>query len=196
MAMNLIDKAKAFAKERHAGQTRKYSGEPYSQHLRSVVQLLDGYRVTAEPVLAAAWLHDTVEDTHTTMQDILTAFGPEVAELVYWMTDTEDGDHETRTRLIAWRLGRAPWEAKMIKLADIIDNCRNVSIHDGEVAATYMAEKRQVLTEMLRCEGDRLEKHPLFQAACLLTGANNTNVVTEQATVSATAGHAGAPKCR
>jgi (p)ppGpp synthase/HD superfamily hydrolase len=44
--MNLIDKAKAFAKERHAGQTRKYSGEPYSQHLRSVVQLLDGYRVT------------------------------------------------------------------------------------------------------------------------------------------------------
>lgn len=57
--MTLVDEAKAFAKERHANQARKYSGEPYSQHLRSVVQLLDGYRVTAEPVLAAAWLHDT-----------------------------------------------------------------------------------------------------------------------------------------
>jgi hypothetical protein len=75
----------------------------------------------------------------------------------------------------------------MIKLADIIDNCRNVSIHDGEIAATYMAEKRQVLTEMLRCEGVRLEKHPFFQAACLLTGAKNTNAVTD-ATDSATAG--------
>ena len=94
--MTLIDKAKAFAKERHAGQTRKYSGEPYSQHLRSVVQLLDGYGVTAEPVLAAAWLHDTVEDTPTTMQEILQEFRPEVAELVYWMTDTEEGDNHTR----------------------------------------------------------------------------------------------------
>ena len=94
--------------------------------------------------------------------------------------------------MIAWRLGRAPWDAKMIKLADIIDNCRNVSIHDGEVAMTYMAEKRQVLTQMLRCEGDRLEKHPLFQAACLLTGAKSATAVTEQGTVSATAGHAGA----
>ena len=87
------------------------------------------------------------------------------------MTDTEEGNHQTRTHMIAWRLGRAPWDAKMIKLADIIDNCRNVSIHDSEVAAAYKAEKRQVLVEMLRCEGSRLEKHPLFQAACLLTGA-------------------------
>ncbi len=188
--MHLVDKAKAFAKERHASQTRKYSGEPYAQHLRSVVQLLNGYRITAEPVLAAAWLHDTVEDTHTTMQEILKEFGSEVAELVYWMTDTEEGDQETRSRMIAWRLGRAPWEAKMLKLADIIDNCRNVSIHDGEVATAYMAEKRQVLTEMLRCEGDRLEKHPLFQAACLLTGAKGTHAVTEQGSVSAD--HAGA----
>ena len=73
----------------------------------------------------------------------------------------------------------------MIKLADIIDNCRNVSIHDGEVAAAYNAEKRQVLVEMLRCEGSRLEKHPLFQAACLLTGAKRTTAVTAQGSVSA-----------
>lgn len=182
--MTLIDKAKAFAKERHANQTRKYSGEPYSQHLRSGVQLLDGYRITAEPVLAAAWLHDTIEDTPTTMQDILQEFGPEVAELVYWMTDAEEGDRETRTHIIAWRLGRAPWDAKMIKLADIIDNCRNISIHDAGVAAVYMAEKRQVLTEMLRC-GGRLEKHPLFKAACLLTGAMRTDAISAQASVSA-----------
>ena len=81
----------------------------------------------------------------------------------------------------------------MIKLADIIDNCRNVSIHDGEVAAAYKAEKRQVLVEMLRCEGSTLEKHPLFQAACLLTGAKGTTVVTGQRAVSA-ADHAGAPE--
>ena len=57
-----------------------------------------------------------------------------------------------------------------------------------------MAEKRQVLTEMLRCEGGRLEKHPLFQAACLLTGAKGTDVVPEQGSVSSssTADHAGA----
>jgi (p)ppGpp synthase/HD superfamily hydrolase len=143
--MHLVEKAKAFAKERHASQTRKYSVEPYAQHLRSVVQLLDGYGITAQPVLAAAWLHDTVEDTHTTMEEILNEFGSEVAELVYWMTDPEEGDQETRSRMIAWRLGRAPWEAKMLKLVDIIDNCRNASIHDGEVATAYMAEKRHVL---------------------------------------------------
>ena len=188
--MDVIGKAKALAKERHAGQTRKYTGEPYTQHLRSVVHLLEGYRITAEPVLAAAWLHDTVEDTHTTTQEILQEFGPDVAELVYWMTDTEEGDDHTCMRMISWRLGRAPWDAKMIKLADIIDNCRNVTIHEPEFAVIYMAEKRQVLAEMLRCEGDRLEKHQLFRAASLLASAKDTTA-TVQRSAEDTADHAG-----
>jgi len=91
-----------------------------------------------------------------------------VAELVYWLTDTETGNRRVRMMIAAWRLGRAPWDAKMIKLADIIDNSSNIVAHDPDFAPTFLAEKKQVLAQMVRWEGQRLEVLPLFKQAAKL----------------------------
>ena len=163
--MGLIEHARDYAAEKHRAQQRKYAGEPYFVHLEAVVAVLRNHGVDAEAVLAAGYLHDVVEDTPTTLQDITSAFGDEVAELVYWLTDAEKGNRKARMAMASWRLGRAPWEAKLIKLADIVDNTRNIAAHDPDFAPVFMREKRDVLAQMVRMEGDRLANHPLYQQA-------------------------------
>jgi (p)ppGpp synthase/HD superfamily hydrolase len=166
--MLLIETARAFAAERHGEQRRKYTDEPYLVHLETVAELVHEYGNAEPHIIAAAYLHDVVEDTDTTMSDVLRRFGEEVAELVYWLTDAETGNRKTRMAMSAWRLGRAPWEAKLIKLADIIDNCRNITEHDPKFAPVFLGEKRAVMAQMVKVEGDRITNHPLFQMAAAL----------------------------
>ena len=86
--MELESKAKAFATKKHAeiNQVRKYTGEPYINHPASVAEIVRGVPHT-EAMLAAAWLHDTVEDTNTTLLDIKDEFGIEVSMFVEMLTD-------------------------------------------------------------------------------------------------------------
>ena len=163
--MLLAQKAFAYATERHRGQRRKYTDEPYTVHLEAVAALLRDNGVYEPHIIAAAYLHDTVEDTDTTISDILRMFGEEVAELVYWLTDAEVGNRKARMAMASWRLGRAPMEAKLIKLADIIDNTRHIAEQDKDFAPVFMSEKRDVLAKMVRVEGDKITNHPLFQQA-------------------------------
>lgn len=163
--MLLAEKAFAYAAERHRGQRRKYTDEPYTVHLEAVAALLREHAVTEPHVIAAAYLHDTVEDTETTISDILRMFGEDVAELVYWLTDAEVGNRKARTAMASWRLARAPMEAKLIKLADIIDNTRHIAERDAAFAPVFMAEKRDVMAKMVKVEGDLITNHPLFQQA-------------------------------
>ena len=78
-AQSIIEKAKAFAATKHASQRRKYTDEPYTAHLVAVVGILARHGVRDPNVLAAAYLHDTVEDTETTIAEILEAFNAPVA---------------------------------------------------------------------------------------------------------------------
>jgi guanosine-3',5'-bis(diphosphate) 3'-pyrophosphohydrolase len=80
----LLRRAYAFAREKHAGQTR-LSGEPYITHPLAVVQILVGIEMDV-PTLAAALLHDVVEDTSVTPEEMAERFGPEVAGLVDGVT--------------------------------------------------------------------------------------------------------------
>ena len=182
-AQSIIEKAKALAATKHAGQRRKYTDEPYAAHLLAVVGILAQHGVRDPNNLAAAYLHDTVEDTETTVAEILEAFNAPVAELVYWLTDTETGNRSVRMMMAAWRLGRAPWHAKLIKLADIIDNSNssNIVAHDPGFAPTFLAEKKQVLAQMVRWEGQRLEVLPLFKEAAKLACAPEVDLAAQKA---------------
>src|SRR5690606_5454816 len=93
----------------------------------------------------------------------------DVAQLVYWLTDSEQGNRNTRALQSAWRLSRAPWNAKLIKLADIIDNGTTIMQHDPKFAPVFLGEKRQVLKMMVEVEGARLLRLPLFQRAAAIT---------------------------
>lgn len=85
--MNIIERAMAFALKAHEGQTRKFSTIPYILHPAEVSTIAAA--LTDKPeVIAAALLHDTIEDTDTTKEEILEQFGPYVCELV--LSETED----------------------------------------------------------------------------------------------------------
>jgi (p)ppGpp synthase/HD superfamily hydrolase len=83
---DLVNKAFSYALAAHTGQTRKYTGEPYIVHPFAVSLIVQSVPHTPEMV-AAALLHDTVEDTGKTIEEIEQLFGKQVASYVGWLTD-------------------------------------------------------------------------------------------------------------
>jgi (p)ppGpp synthase/HD superfamily hydrolase len=164
---NLVEKAHAFAAEKHAGQEGKRPHEPYIQHIHNVVELLGPHGSTSE-VVAAAYLHDCLEKTDTTIAELIKEFGEDVAELVYWLTDPEDSEPE-KELLSAWLLGRAPLGAKLIKLADIIDNGQAIRSHQPAKLPAFRRGKRAILERMAAVEGDAFKQLALFTAALDVT---------------------------
>lgn len=100
----LIERAKEFAIRAHdsIGHRRKYTQLPYHVHLVNVADIVSS--VTDDPeMIAAAWLHDVVEDTPVSLQDVHSEFGEGVAELVESLTDIsrpEDGNRATRRSIV------------------------------------------------------------------------------------------------
>ncbi len=134
-------------------QKRKYTGECYSVHPIDVYQtLLYGGGVTDHNMLIAALLHDVVEDTGVSEEDIRTLFGYDVATLVSGLTDVskpEDGNRETRKRIDREHTAKQGDRCKTIKLADLIRNSKSITQYDKEFAKVYMAEKK-LLLEVLK----------------------------------------------
>jgi len=132
----------------HEGQVRKYSGEPYWTHPAAVAALVSTVTADAE-IIAAAYLHDVVEDTSVSLEEIREAFGDRVASLVENLTDVskpEHGNRAARKFIDRMHTKNAHPDAKTIKLADLIDNAKSIQLHDEAFAAVYMAEKRALLT--------------------------------------------------
>jgi (p)ppGpp synthase/HD superfamily hydrolase len=107
---------------------RKYSQQPYDVHLGAVAELVATVSDDAE-MLAAAWLHDIVEDTPVTLEEVEREFGPGVASLVKELTDVSrpgDGNRAARKAIDRGHLAIASPRAKTIKLADLCDNARDI----------------------------------------------------------------------
>jgi (p)ppGpp synthase/HD superfamily hydrolase len=152
--MTIVEKARIFATAAHSAvaQLRKYTGEPYIVHPAEVVSIVRTVEHTDE-MLAAAWLHDVVEDTGVTIEVIRAEFGDEVAELVGWLTDVsrpEDGPRWFRKKKDREHTAEAPAKAHTIKLADLISNSKSIMEYDPRFAKTYLEEKRLLLEVMTR----------------------------------------------
>ena len=128
MTNNLPAAALEFATIKHAGQTRKGADKsPYIGHPIAVALVLrDEGGVTDETLLTAALLHDTVEDTVTSFEEIEQRFGATVADLVREMTDDKKLDKEVRKQLQIDHARHASLGAKQIKIADKICNIRDL----------------------------------------------------------------------
>lgn len=122
-------KALTFASRKHRDQRRKGGAQaPYINHPIAVTEILWSTGVRDIATLAAALLHDTVEDTDTTPEEIETIFGKEVRGLVMEVTDDKSLPKEERKRL---QIANAPHKspkARQIKLADKINNVREISL--------------------------------------------------------------------
>ncbi len=156
--IHIIEKARVFATAAHAAaaQLRKYTNEPYIVHPTEVASIVDSVEGATDEMVAAAWLHDVVEDTGVTIETIRAEFGEKVAELVGWLTDVSRPDHGNRAARKAVdraHTAMASAEAQTIKLADLISNCTSIVEHDANFAKTYLEEKRLLLEVLTK--GDR-----------------------------------------
>src|SRR5690554_853846 len=129
------NEALKFATKAHKGQTRKYTEEPYIEHPKRVVALLKSVKHTPE-MIAAAYLHDVVEDTEVSNEDIKNRFGAQVASLVEELTDEYEkakypnlNRRARKEREVKRQANMSP-AAKTIKLADVIDNTRDIVKND------------------------------------------------------------------
>lgn len=156
-------RAMRWARTAHAKQVRKYTGNPYTDHLAEVA----GIVATVDPrpeTLAAAWLHDVVEDTETTLGEVEQHFGTIIAKAVYLLSDLEVGNRAERKAMSRVRLAQAPGWVQTIKCADLISNTSSIVMHDPKFAATYLAEKRALL-EVMTLADSRLREMAMSQAA-------------------------------
>jgi hypothetical protein len=159
---NLIDRARTFATRAHQriDQRRKYSGQPYHVHLEAVASMVATVTDDAE-MIAAAWLHDVVEDTPATLEDVEREFGAAVAALVEELTDTSrpsDGNRAARKAIDLRHTAHASARAKTIKLADLIDNCEDITRHDSRFAKTYLQEMEALLAVLEQGDARLLSK--------------------------------------
>lgn len=124
----------------HANKTRKYTGEPYFNHLQNVANKVTewGYQELA----AMAYLHDVVEDTDFSHEDVEMFFNKEIAQNVWYLTDVPliAGNRSTRNALNNARLAGAPEAALIVKCADMIDNMHDIIEHDPKFAKVYLGE--------------------------------------------------------
>lgn len=147
--------ASAFAARAHRHQMRSDGRTPYYSHcVRVAMTVALKFGCTDDQVLAAALLHDTIEDTDTDYDDVLKRFGPEVADLVAAMTKDMRLVESQREPAYDAQLADGPWEARLIKLADVYDN---LSDAQTEAARTKLIGKAQRALQL--ADGDeRLAK--------------------------------------
>lgn len=125
----LILKALSYAAHKHRDQRRKGGAHaPYINHPIAVTEVLWSAGVRDAATLAAALLHDTVEDTDATPEEIEAAFGKEVRDLVMEVTDDKNLPKEERKRLQIVNAPHKSPKARQIKLADKINNVREIAL--------------------------------------------------------------------
>lgn len=161
--MDIVRKAQVYAMAAHAavGQRRKYTNEPYIVHPAEVAKLVADVPGSTPDMVAAAWLHDVIEDTGCTFYDVHMGFGIDIADLVAWVTDKskpEDGNRARRKQIDHDFIAQAPAEAHTIKACDIISNVRSIAEHDLNFAKVYLPEKRNQLSVLTRAHPDILAK--------------------------------------
>ena len=161
MKSDLVLKAAQFAAEAHKGQVRKYTGQPYIVHPVEVMNLVATVPHT-EAMLCAALLHDTVEDCGVTLAEIEAEFGPEVEDLVFWLTDPPKGDsglnRAARKAKCLERMEIAPAQAQTIKLADLISNTASIVKYDPDFAVVYLREKAELLKVLVHGDSTLMAK--------------------------------------
>lgn len=150
--MSLVYRARAFAQHAHRDQTRKYTGENYFVHLEEVAGMVANARLS-DDAIAAAWLHDSIEDQGVTFDLLSHEFGMKVASYVVVLTDTPAGagfNREQRKALDRERLSKASMTAQSIKCADLISNTRTIVKYDPGFAKVYLPQKRAMLDVLTR----------------------------------------------
>lgn len=129
----LVERAETFARLAHGDQ--RYGEFAYAIHLRAVVTVLQRFGVDDPVILAAGWLHDVLEDTQRTPEDLRLFFGEDVTAIVEALTEPKEGNRAARHAATYPKIRAHPW-ARLVKLADRIANVEA----GGPLVTMYLKE--------------------------------------------------------
>lgn len=163
---DMIVKAEIFATQAHAlvEQKRKYTGEDYIVHPIRVAKIVEQFGGSDDQI-AAAYLHDVVEDTDVDILDVRMEFGNDIGEIVDGLTDVSqpsDGNRKLRKAMDRAHSADASAEAQFVKCADIIDNSADISANDPNFSKVYKQEMLELLTVM-----DKVSDTEIFAQALM-----------------------------
>lgn len=139
------ERALMVADKAHANQT--YDIYPYGYHIRQVVKIAEelGYD---ESIIVACALHDTLEDTDLSYNDIKKAFGEEVAEIVYCVTD-ELGRNRRERKINTYPKIKANWKAVVVKICDRIANVNQSIMYNKQLFDMYKKEHKDFCANIM-----------------------------------------------
>lgn len=165
----LWQRAFAFAAWKHRNQTRRDGRTPYVSHVARVAMTVrDIFGCDDPEVLAAAVLHDTIEDTTTDYDDLAELFGPGVADLVSTLTKNMALPEAPREAEYDARLARGDWRARLIKLADVYDNYCDLGNDPREGRDKHEAKARdKCLRALTLASGDTAHEPSRLAAAAV-----------------------------
>jgi guanosine-3',5'-bis(diphosphate) 3'-pyrophosphohydrolase len=159
--MDILSQVEDFANRAHGDQQRKFEDAPYIVHLVRVMKICKEY--SNDPaLLSAALLHDVLEDTPVTRDEIADFLTPlmsesQVKKTMQWVHELTDQytkanypqfNRRKRKTKEAGRLGKASPEAQTIKYADIIDNSLTITNAEDDFIKVYLYEAKALLTAM------------------------------------------------
>lgn len=193
--MSLLKNAELFAKSKHSGKLKK-SGITYSKHLEDVVNRLKSLGVSNEEVLCTGWLHDILEDTDTSFDELFEKFGRRISVLTLSLTknkfviDVDDDStlsltkkktlsKKQRQKEYGIKLNQSEIDAKLIKLCDISANLGDLKNQ------TISKTKRKRIVKELRyylsiIQQDLIENAKYPKAVTLLETVNQNLKIQSQ----------------
>lgn len=162
----MISRAASFAARAHAYQRRDDLGDAYFTHLAEVAEAVAACEPFDVFLVSAAFLHDTVEDTEVTMDDIVRLFGPETAAIVAEVTDAPETPQDAKHVLQAEQMKTASRSARLIKLADKTSNVRELVVARTRFGKTgpkkkhmrLYLENARLVVDVCRGTDPRLER--------------------------------------
>ena len=145
---SMVLKAKKFAQNKHKNQKRKDGVTPFFDHLEAVVNRMKNLGITNEEVLSAAWLHDVIEHTDTTFDELNKIFGNTISVLVLSLTKNYNlSKKDIETQYVS-QLKNSSIQSKLIKFCDISSNLK--SIQNSSLSKTQKNKQIKKLFFYLR----------------------------------------------
>lgn len=147
----LLQNAISLAARAHRWQVRKDKETPYVAHpMRVCMTLRHLFGIDDARVLAAAVMHDTIEDTTTDRDDIIEGFGRDVAEWVALMSKDKRLPEAEREEAYQKQIEKASWPVKVIKLGDLFDNLSDAVNMPPDKREKTVAKARTMLPHVLK----------------------------------------------
>ena len=171
--MELVKSAELFAKKKHSGMMRKDGTTLYSKHLEDVVNRLKSLGVIDEELLCAGWLHDTIEDTDVTFDDLYEQFGSRIAVLVSSLSKDMTLTRKQREQIYVKQLKESSFDAKLIKLCDISANLSDLKNYDAS-KSKKLRQVRKIRYYIVVIKNDLIKHNDYPKIITLLESINQS----------------------